>query len=124
MSHTDNYNPLTYNPIPASIEAYNQYGIQPSKLRFMVHNLFYFPEDYKDTLTAYFLRVEDTDIVVDAIEEGMLDWDGTYYQIIYSNTDPTKLLRRKKHTQVKLSFRQVDPVFEIAPTVLIKEIRE
>lgn len=106
-----------------SIAAYNTYGVSPSHLRFMVQNIFYFPTMYKDTLTSYHLDVIDTPHFLSCIEEGMLDFQGTYHQIIYHNTDPTRLLRRAAHTRVKLSYREVDTVFGIPPTVLVKEMK-
>ena len=113
-----------------SIEAYNTYGIQPSKLQFMIHNLFYFPVEYNDCLINYHLDIETTQSFLASIKEGRYEWwyshdkeDKVSYQVIYHNTDPTRLLRRQEHTSVKLSFRVAQPEFNIAPTVLVKAIR-
>ena len=114
---------LTQSPLTLdSIEAYKRYNISPSNLRFMIQNIFYFPQGYKDALTSYHLSIVDTFIFINSIEEGLLCEDGILHQIIYHNTDPTKLLRRMQYTKVKMSFRQADPIFNIPPTVLVKEV--
>jgi len=106
-----------------SIEAYKQFGVTTSNLRFMMNNLFYMPENYKDCLTVYTLAEQPTLDFLARIEDGMYKVSRSIsYQIIYHKTDPTKLLRRAEHTSVKLSFRVADPIFNILPTVLVKEI--
>ena len=106
-----------------SIKAYNSYGVAPSNLRFMMNNLFYMPEQYKDCLEGYFIQEWLTEEFLSDIKEGSLPYMGRTYQIIYHKTDPTKLLRRQEHTSVKLSFRVADPVFNILPTVLVMEVQ-
>ncbi len=120
MSERLNEDSTITNP---SIEAYKQYGIQPSKLRFMVNNLFYMPEEYKDCLEVYVLSEEYTTDFLSNIKDGMYLTISESYQIIYHKTDPTKLLRRAEYTSVKLSFRVADPIFNIIPTVLVMEIK-
>lgn len=111
-----------------SVTAYKKYGIQPSKLRFMIQNIFYFPEEYKDCLCKYTYDEYNTKSFLSQMKEGMFivpeDKATRSYQVIYHKTDPTKLLRRKEHTRVKLSFRVAQPEFNILPTVLVKEIIE
>lgn len=107
-----------------SVTAYKRYGIAPSYLRFMVNNLFYLPEQYQDCLTRYSITEQNTDDFLAAIRDGMYNIGGIDYQVIYHNTDPTKLLRRQRYTSVKLSFRVAIPLFNILPTVLVKEIKE
>jgi len=106
-----------------SIAAYKTYGVRPSYLRFMVNNLFYLPPTYQDCLHGYYSEVCDTAEFVDNIDEGQIYNEGIPFAIVYHRTDPTKLLRRQEHTKVKLSFRLVDPIFNILPTVLVKEIK-
>ena len=107
-----------------SIEAYNKYGIQPSKLRFMIQNLFYLPAEYKDCLSLYTTVEQNTVDFLANMNDGIFKMASSkYYQVIYHNTDPTRLLRRQEHTTVKLSFRVAQPEFNIPPTVLVKEIR-
>jgi hypothetical protein len=105
-----------------------KYGISPSLLRYMVDNLFYFPEENKDCLELYKLETMKTDLFLFFMAEGRLihpkDGTETKYQVIYHNTDPTKLKRRQDYTIVKLSFRIAKPEFGIIPTVLVKEVRE
>ena len=105
-----------------SVEAYNQYGVSPNHLRFMIQNIFYFPTSYDDCLSSYFLHVIETREFVAHINEGMYDTGDVSYQVIYHKTDPTKLLRRQDHTEVMLSFRLAKPEFGLIPTVLVKEI--
>jgi len=106
-----------------SIDAYNKYGVQPSNLRFMINNLFYMPEDYKDCLHGYYIKSHTTEEFLAEIDDGQVYDEGIPYQIVYHKTDPTKLLRRKEYTSVKMSFRLPDPIFNILPTVLVMEIR-
>jgi len=107
----------------SSIEAYKKYNIAPSYLRFMVNNLFYFPDSHRDLLTTYTLTAQYTDDFLDCMNEGVYMLGGVPYQVIYYKTDPSKLLRRAEYTSVKLSFRVTQPEFNILPTVLVKEIR-
>ena len=106
-----------------SIEAYNTYGVSPNHLRFMIQNIFYFPESYDDCLSKYYLTVIETHEFVAHMKEGMYDDSYDSYQVIYHKTDPTKLLRRQDHTEVKLSFRVAQPEFNLLPTVLVREIQ-
>lgn len=104
-----------------------KYKISPSKMRYMVDNLFYFSEAYRDCLDLYKLEIIPTDSFIQQLIEGTIfhaDNPEILYQVIYHNTDPTKLARRQYYTDVKLSFRIAKPEFGIIPTVLVKEVRE
>lgn len=110
------------SPIPDSISAYNTYGVTPSKLRFMINNIFYFPENYKDCLWVYKLIELETHEFLAHMKDGMYKLGDRDCQIIYHKTDPTRLLRRQDHTTVKLSIRVAQPEFNILPTILVMEV--
>ena len=105
-----------------SVTAYNKYGVSPSSLRFSIHNIFYFPQQFLPCLRRYFIQEVPTVDFLTYMQDGMLSWNNINYQVIYHKTDPTRLLRRKEHTTVKLSFRLADPIFNIPPTVLVMEV--
>ncbi len=105
-----------------SVAAYNKFGVNTSTVRYMVNNLLYYPHEYKDTLDAYFILLDSTSNFLRKIKDGTIDYKGTTYQIVYHITDPTKIKRRSGYTSVKQSFRIPNKLFNIPPTVLIKEI--
>jgi len=110
----------------STFDFYKRYGITPSKLRYMIDNHFYFPEQYKDCLSHYRMSQTSTARFLTSILEGTIIplREGITYQIIYHQTDPTRLKRRAAYTSVKLSFRVAQPEFDIIPTVLVKEVRD
>jgi len=101
-----------------SIAAYKKYGVHTSNARYMVHNLFYFPYNYQDILEVYSTLFLPTNKFISSIKEGMIEYKGTHYQVIFYKTDPTKMRRRQEHTGVKLSFRIAKKEYGILPTVL------
>lgn len=107
-----------------SVQAIQKYGVPLSTARYMVYNHFYFPERYLDILSTYFTRRWETSHFFNIRCDGMIEYDGEYYQVIYHKTDPTKLYRRKDFTTVKLSFRVASSLFGIPPTVLVMEVRD
>lgn len=113
----------TYSTSDA-ILAYKKYNLSISQVRYMVNNLFYYPTEYKDTLTLYYTECIRTRAFLNSIREGTVKDSARNYQIIYHKTDPTKLKRRKEHTVVRLSYRVPDPIFGLIPTVLVMEIKE
>ena len=107
-----------------SVEAYKKYGVTPSNLRFSIHNIFYFPKQFKSCLEKYYIKEISTIGFLAYMYEGTLSLpnDNIVYEVIYHKTDPTRLLRRQDHTTVKLSFRIADSIFNIPPTVLVMEV--
>lgn len=108
-------------PIPSSIAAYNKYGIAPSQVRYIVNNLFYFPPRYNDLLIKLFINIINSNDFFNALHNGIIVNKEIAYQVIFYKTDPIKIRRRQKYTKVALSFRKVDSIFNIMPTVLVKE---
>jgi len=110
----------------STFKAYKKYGIAPSELRYMIDNHFYFPVQHKDCLSLYKLDEVLTVNFLSSLVEGtiMPYKEKVTYQVIYHQTDPTRLRRRAAYTSVKLSFRIAQPEFGIIPTVLVKEVRD
>ena len=131
MSSNKNSLPKDFNSSksvsPSSIEAYNKYGVAPSNLRYAISNHFIFPDSLKDCLTNYFILEWTSNKFLGELHNGTIpaiankgDTVPTEFQVIYHKTDPIQL---RVCSYVKLSFRIADPVFNLVPTVLVKEIR-
>jgi len=109
---------------PDSVIAYRKHGVYPTKLRYVMNNLFYFPDKYASCLHRYYILQWQTEEFLARLIEGTIKHDGIRYQVIYHNTDPTRMRRKQAYTTVKLSFREADAIFNIIPTVLVLECKD
>ena len=107
--------------IPASIAAYNKFGLPRTSVDFMLKYTFHYPEQYKDTLVRYYKLYHKPEYFFSLLEMGAFysKTDDMLYDVIYYKCTPSQLRMCK---QIEMSFREAQPEFDLKPYVLVRGV--
>lgn len=118
MSTTSN----TTNILLPSVRALKTYQVPKSSARYIMNNYWTIPEAYSDLFPTYYLLSWSVDYFTSSIQDGIIEREGTRYQVIYHHTDPVEIA---KHSgSLFLSFRELAHIYKAQPTVLVKIFTE
>ena len=95
---------------------YKRYGVAKSQCRLLTQNVFNIPIDFQDLYHKYYLVYWQPEYFFSQLQDGMIQRDGTDYQVIYHLCTPATV---RKCSQVRLSFRVPQQEYEIEPYVLV-----
>lgn len=105
----------------SSIYTTANYGVTKNQMRDHLMNSFNFTSFLpRKLLATYFTRVWETSYFKTLAVQGTIDYEGTSYQIVYNNCTRFAVLNTK---EVKLSFREAIPEFNLPAYVLVKPFK-
>lgn len=109
---------------PQSIVAYQEFGIHRSLITYCTNNHFAIDQEYLDCFDVYRLLNMPAQKFLERMHLGQFCWEHEKYDVIFKNTSRGKLmakLQQNPDLTVVLSIRVPKTVFDIRPTVIVKE---
>lgn len=108
-------------PKPSMISATSclqKYGVNKNTARYLIHNIWEVPTNYRDMLQTYFMRHwEPAYFTKVALVDGTITDSETVYQVIYHRCNSVDVAKSKH--KLAMSFRDLQPEFGVFPTVLV-----
>ena len=101
-----------------SIRGLATFDTDRSAVRYMRDNYWDVDDVKKAVFQGFYILRFSKPHFLEVLKDGTITAKGVKYNVVYHNCD-TAQLRRKSTKSVLLSFRFVDPMYELAPVVLV-----
>lgn len=104
-----------------AIAGYKKHGVLKSTVAYMMLNHFHYPEEFKDTLSKYYIIHWRPKYFREQLCDGILVHQSEEYIVVYHKLSVGTL---GKARMLKLSFRAAAPAYSLPAYVLVSEAKE